>query len=781
MKKILFIIFSLIWTILPMTAQRGLREANDGLGSSSRSISNSTGGDEQHGTNRLSWGGRDSTSTKGEKEIPYGLFQWKIDPILGTIIEAENNDTVPHLYNNFNHTGGYNGEYNYLGNLGAPRLSRIYMHRDDDIAPFLFLTPYSFAQSGLKDLLFTNTLSPITNLSYHSCGTDQNGEDRVRAYFASNINKISGFGFKLDYLYGRGYYNSAQNSNFIADLFGYYQGERYEMHAWVDASHQKNAENGGIENDLYISDPQSFPQKYGTNDIPVLLTDAYNRNDHQTYHLTHRYNMGYYHELPVPDSLKPKMPTDAEFLLTLKDSVREVLALDSIKMELTLDSLRTNWAKGISVPKEFISVSSIIHTLDITRLKHTHYEGSQTPSNYYTYNYYGSADKLKDYANGLRIRNTLGLAMNEGFKKWVKMGITAYAAHEFKQYAMPYLQYGNDAESGISSLDAIGQEQDGIRWNNNVLVLPDTVISRRYREQQILVGGNISKHDGQLIHYTVNGEIALAGDNIGDFRINGTGDLNLPITKKDTVSIEAHAFIKNETPDFFLRHYHSRSTWWDKDLSPEFRTRIEGTITNPRTHTSLNVGLENVKNYAYLGMSKALLSGKDAESVNNTDYSHNVLCLQHSGNIQVFSATLKQDLRLGILNWENEVTYQTCSEQDILPLPTLNVYSNLYLKFRIAKVLNVEIGGDVRYFTNYYAPDYAPSIGQFVVQDAEMPRIKCGNYPIIDAYVNMHLKRCRLYLAVNHANAGTGRMYLAPHYPINPMTIHWGVSWNFIN
>ncbi len=779
--KHFILIFLSCWLLASPMAGQSIRPARENMTGMMNDGDDLDGQDMQHGTNRLQWG-RDTTSTKGEKEIPIGLFQWRIDPILGNVIPTENRDTVEHLYSSFNNTDGYNGEYSYLGNIGAPRLSRIYMNRNEYVAPFLFINPYSFAQEGLPNLMFTNTLSPVTNLSYHSCGNRQNGEDRVRAYFASNINKVSGYGFKLDYIYGRGYYNSSQTSDFNADFFGYHLGERYQMHAWVGADHQKNAENGGIEDDRYIHDPQSFPQKYKTTDIPVMLSDVYNRNDHQNYHLSHRYNMGFYRELPVPDSLKPKMPSDADLLLGLKDSIRQVLQTDTLQRIHVLDSLHQKWEASQVVPTEFIPVSSIIHTITVSHLKHRHYEGRMTEptyNNYFTYNYYGHTNRLSDQTTGLRVRNTVGLAMQEGFKKWVKMGITAYAAHEYKRYGMPFLEYANGMPAGQAPE---GLDQKGVLWDEEGRPqIPDSIGWTNFTRNNIMVGGEISKRDGHLLHYNVNGEICLVGSNIGDFNVEGNGDLNLALGKRDTVRLDVRAFIKNLTPDFYMEHYHSRSTWWDKDAKQELRTRIEGTLSNKRSRTALRVGLENVTNYAYFAVNKTLLPKVNTESVNNTDYSHNITSMQHSGNIQVFSATLKQDVKVGPLNWENEVTYQTSSNQDILPLPTVNIYSNLYLLFRFAKVLRVEIGGDIRYFTKYYAPDYAPTIGQFAIQDANKPRIKCGNYPIVNAYANLHLKRCRIYVAVNHANAGTGRMFLAPHYPLNPMTIHWGVSWNFFN
>ena len=761
-KRYLLTILSLFILALQASAQlerqmqMDRNASNLGAFGTDRGMNGNTSefGDMQHGSNRMTWG-RDTT--KHDKVVPIGLFQWTIDERLGNVTPAENNDTVVLHFNNFHNTDGYNGAYNYLANLAAPRQSRIFFDRNDTEKTFLFLRPLSFALTPLKDFRFSNTLSPITNLSYHSAGGSQNGEDRVRAYFASNINKISGIGFKVDYLYGRGFYLSQQNSTLNANFFGYYRGEKYEMHLWTQFGHQKNAENGGIEEDRYISDPQSFPQSYGSRDIPTLLSQAYNRNDFQSYHLTHRYHLGYNNPIELADSLKPKMPNDEELLKALKDSVRQVVKADSVRLVATLDSLRTNWQEKQPIPTEFVPVGSIIHTLHIDNLTHNHYS-SYTPANYYKQHYYGDWNDVNDETTGLTIRNTVGLAVKEGFRKWAKMGITAFATHQFDRFTLPSVQA--DTLSGMQS----------------------------FTTHDFSVGGQIDKSQGSFLHYNANGEISLIGNYIGAFDIDGRADMNFGITKKDTLQLAAHAFIKNMHPDPYMQHYHSQSAWWDNDLDFEQRYRIEGTLSNKRSKTSLRVGFENISKYTYFAMSNSLMDGPtgspiDPEKALPGNYKHGVCVRQHDSNIQILSATLKQDFKLGPLNWENEITYQYTADKDkdILPLPALNVYSNLYLLFRVAKVLRVELGADIRYFTKYYAPDYSPAIGQFAVQDKEYPRIEIGNYPIINAYLNLHIKHCRIYVAANHVNAGTGNMFLAPHYPINPMNIRWGVSWNFFN
>ena len=91
--------------------------------------------------------------------------------------------------------------------------------------------------------------------------------------------------------------------------------------------------------------------------------------------------------------------------------------------------------------------------------------------------------------------------------------------------------------------------------------------------------------------------------------------------------------------------------------------------------------------------------------------------VQHSGNVQVFSASLDQKLNLGILHWDNKITYQTASDESVIPMPNLSVYSNLYLSFKIAKVLDVQLGVDCDYYTKYKGLGYQPATMTFYNQN----------------------------------------------------------------
>lgn len=143
----------------------------------------------------------DTTSVIDASTIPIGLTSWKIDRLFGNRTEIPV-DTLQHNFQNTNDTGGPTGHYTYLGNLGAPRIAHVFFDRKDP-EQFFFLDPYDYTVVRPEDVVYTNTKSPFSNLTYYKQGGSKDGEERFKAYFAVNANKRLGFGFNIDYVYGR--------------------------------------------------------------------------------------------------------------------------------------------------------------------------------------------------------------------------------------------------------------------------------------------------------------------------------------------------------------------------------------------------------------------------------------------------------------------------------------------------------------------------------------------------------------------------------------------------
>jgi hypothetical protein len=180
----------------------------------------------------------------------------------------------------------------------------------------------------------------------------------------------------------------------------------------------------------------------------------------------------------------------------------------------------------------------------------------------------------------------------------------------------------------------------------------------------------------------------------------------------------------------------------------------------PFTNTTLSAGVENLQNFIYFDKDKNIA--------------------QESGNIQVVSARIDQKLRFGIFNWDNQVVYQLSGNDEVIPLPTLALYSNMYLQAKIVNELTLQLGIDAHYHTKYYAPGYEPALLQFYNQREK----EIGSYPISTIYANMHLKQTRFFLMFYNAASRVWtpiESFTLPNYPVNPFGLRVGVSVNLHN
>ena len=718
---------------------------------------------------------------KNEKEIPEGIKVWTIDSRFGDR-KAAVPDTLSHMFMNTVFTTGLRGEYNTTGNLGAPRINRIFTDRQNE-GQFIFTQPFDFFITPIGQFHFTNTLSPFTNITYNTAGNRLNGEDHLTTKFGVNAGKKLGVGFKFDYLYGRGYYQDQSTAHFNYTMYGSYIGDHYQAHLLLSTNHQKVTENGGITNDNYIIHPESYSDKYTTSEIPTVLSQNWNRNDNQHIFFTHRYNLGFSRKVPMTaDEIKAKKfamaskkenesskqekdssrnnkkeepiegrPDNAKIMGTEPDGQKKIndrLALDKHTADSLLSIESKKQADSMWMKKEFVPVTSFIHTIQFDNYRRI-YQAYNTPSNYYANNYnvqeYLSGDSIYDKTRYYSLKNTFALSLLEGFNKWAKAGLKAFITSDLRHFTLPNA-------TGIDS----------------------------YNEHNLSIGAQLSKTQGKLLHYDAIAETWLTGSDAGQMKLDVNADLNFKLFG-DTLTLSAKGFLYRLNPTFYYRHFHSRHAWWDNDnLSKIIHSRIQGILNYQKTRTTLRVEIDEIKNYTYFASSY--------NTVNDNRVNHAIIVKQNNGLIYLLTASISQDFTFGPINWENMITYQNSSNKTVLPVPALNIYSNLYLRFKIAHVLRCDFGADVRYFTKYYAPDYVPILGQYAIQtntdtNGNDNRIEIGNYPVANVYANFHLKHTRFFIMLSHFNAGTGRKnyFFTPHYPLNQSILRFGLSWNFFN
>lgn len=372
-----------------------------------------------------------------------------------------------------------------------------------------------------------------------------------------------------------------------------------------------------------------------------------------------------------------------------------------------------------SVRMDYVPVTRFAHTFKYDNLSKRYLE--RTVNNTFYKNTYHTGSQTNDTVSLQTYTNNISISMEEEFNKWMNFGLTGFLENEIQQFHF----------------------------------LTDTILNNKL-ESNTKIGGILSKQRGQIFRYNVLGEINLLGYKTGDFLLDGNigGFFNL---WKDSISLIANGFIRSDEPSYFMQNYHSNHFRWNNNFSKNYRTHIGGTFSIPTRSFSLNVSVENITNYVYF----------NAEA----------LPAQFEGNIQILSANLKQDFHVGKFSLENNIIYQASSRQGILPLPTLALYHNLYFHDLWFKVLSIQLGTNIRYHTAYYAPAYMPATGQFHTQSD----VKTGNFPVVNAYANFHLKRTRFFLEYYHINQRfiNSAYFSMPNYPINPSIFKMGISWNF--
>jgi len=372
-----------------------------------------------------------------------------------------------------------------------------------------------------------------------------------------------------------------------------------------------------------------------------------------------------------------------------------------------------------SVRMDYVPVTRFAHTIKLDDVRKRYYEPI-TDTTFYKNTYFPKI-QTNDSSALQTLTNTVSISLVEEFNKWMPFGLTAFVENEIQRYT----------------------------FNK------DTLIDKMY-QSTTKIGGVLSKQRGQIFKYNILGELSLIGYKAGNFRLEGNvgGFFKL---WNDSISLVANGFVRNESASYFLQHYESNHFIWNNDFSNIYRTHIGGTFSIPTRLFSLNVNVENVTKYIYF----------------NSD----ALPTQYSGNIQILAANLKQNFHVGKFWLENNVVYQVSSQQSLLPLPALTLYHNLYYDDIWFKVLSMQVGVNVRYHSAYYAPSYMPATGQFYSQS----KIMIGNYPVMSAYLNFHLKRTRFFFEYYHVNQlfMKGAYFSMPNYPIDPTITKIGVSWNF--
>ncbi len=152
---------------------------------------------------------------------------------------------------------------------------------------------------------------------------------------------------------------------------------------------------------------------------------------------------------------------------------------------------------------------------------------------------------------------------------------------------------------------------------------------------------------------------------------------------------------------------------------------------------------------------------------------------QYSGVINYLSVKASKEFTFWKLALDNTILYQKVDQSEaILNVPEFLTRNTLYFSQEMFhKSLFFQTGLTFNYFTNYYANQYNPVVGEFFVQNKK----EIGNFANLDFFFNARIQRTRVYLIAEHFNSSFSgnNFYSDPNNPYHDFMIRFGVVWNF--
>lgn len=403
--------------------------------------------------------------------------------------------------------------------------------------------------------------------------------------------------------------------------------------------------------------------------------------------------------------------------------------------------------------QQFIPRFSLMHTLEFTDNSRIFTEVEPNP--YYDFGgstgvvyYYGtdhspyiksttgttSVPSTQDHTGMSRISNLFYLKAIEAPDRKYTFGKQAYI--------------GND-------LNKVYYPREELIYTPGVM-MPPLGLTQSKHFTNTFVGGSIYRSEGKVWDWNIKGRYYIQGRRAADYSLDATIEKPLR-TRKDTSFLKINGSLTNTTPDYFYENYYSNHFKWSNNFDKIVEFKVGASYDN--SHRKFKAGFKYsiIQNYVY--------------------YNESSLPDQASSEFSVAQLYFKKDFKFGVLNLQHEFQLQKSSTDVYMHVPLLSARNTIFIQGVYAKVLTFQLGMDVRYDTKYYADYYSPALGMFYVQHNE----KLGDYPWMDAFVNLKIKRTRFY--VKYSNMGSmsnnGKYFLTPGYAAQVAKASFGLSWTF--
>ncbi|MGQ9847363.1 MAG: putative porin [Bacteroidales bacterium] len=224
---------------------------------------------------------------------------------------------------------------------------------------------------------------------------------------------------------------------------------------------------------------------------------------------------------------------------------------------------------------------------------------------------------------------------------------------------------------------------------------------------------------------------------------------------KRNVSLILSPSYQNKQADYFMNNLYTNHFRWERQL-PKF------------SEWSVNLGFKEKLNSLFFTFKR----------IRHSYYFNRFSYPQVDSNDLFFTGfVLQKTFNVGHFHFFNRLFVQLLSDT-LISVPTFAGYHMLYYENRLfKKVLGMQIGTEVFYHTKYKGVSYNPALGSFYNNYST----SLGNYPYINIFVNLQLKRSRFFIKVEHLNYHwqVGNYSMVNNYPLPPRSFKFGILWSF--
>jgi Putative porin len=262
----------------------------------------------------------------------------------------------------------------------------------------------------------------------------------------------------------------------------------------------------------------------------------------------------------------------------------------------------------------------------------------------------------------------------------------------------------------------------------------------------------------------LSGSYIIAGTNVSDYswKINIISPVNYRWLAVDGLALLGAFQSAMRSAEIFYTNYSGNHQRWVNSFVPVSQNVATAGLNYHGNAWLTNLGvaaeLINAENYIYLDS--------------------NWLPQQFSEKFNISSFKITTAAKFTWFNFHARYSFNLCSNTELIRIPEHVFVSSLFADFHLFKhKLQMQIGTEVTWFSQFTGEGYLPSIAQFHLQNSR----SVGNYIYIDPWVSIRIKPVRVFVKAEHVNAGLmGRDYfMLANYPHNDFALKFGMSWLF--